>query len=586
MKKILLILIAFFVSTIGYSQTFTENNITYEVTSTTTVKTTGYNSAGGTVVNVPATVTNNSTTYNVTEIGVQSFFSSSLTSVTIPDSVEIIGASAFSNNNNLTSATIGEGVTSIGTSAFFGADLSSIIIPNNVVSIGNQAFDLNNLTSVTFGTGLTTIGLKAFLNNNLTNVVLPQSLTTIKGEAFKGNNLTSVTIPENVTTIENLAFGGNPLTTVTSLNQTPPVITINQVFANRANIDLIIPTGTATAYSGVIAARWQGFKTVSDSSFLTFTINKIVYEVTSTTNNTAKTVDFLVPSNSTNNVVNIPTNVTANSITYTVTEIENYSFLGGGTQPNLISTVVIPDGITRIGYQAFRFNGLTSLTIPDSVETIGSGAFWLNTNLSNVTFGSNVISIGDYAFMACNIATIVFPSNLTTIGFQAFKNNQLSNVTIPNNVTSIGFEAFSGNPLTDVTSMATTPPSISTGSSDTFADDRSSINLHIPQGTAGVYTTNSGALWTGFNSVVEDAPLNTTNFVLANDVKITTSKNELRIISNNSVQLQNYTVYNIAGVEVSNGKENIIPTNSLSKGIYILNLKFNKGTFTKKVIIN
>ena len=185
MKKTLLFTIALFLTVFINAQTFTENNITYEVTSSTTVKTTGYNTAGGTVVDIPATVTDNSITYNITEIGVQSFFSSSLTSVTIPDSVEIIGASAFSNNNNLTSATIGEGVTSIGTSAFFGADLSSIIIPNNVVSIGQQAFDLNSLTSVTFGTSLITVGLKAFSNNNLTSIALPQSLITIKGEAFK-----------------------------------------------------------------------------------------------------------------------------------------------------------------------------------------------------------------------------------------------------------------------------------------------------------------------------------------------------------------------------------------------------------------
>ena len=75
MKKNLLLFVALFVFTIGSSQTFIDNFITYNVTSTNpnTVRTTSYNTAGGVTVTVPGTVSNGGVTYSVTEIGAGSF---------------------------------------------------------------------------------------------------------------------------------------------------------------------------------------------------------------------------------------------------------------------------------------------------------------------------------------------------------------------------------------------------------------------------------------------------------------------------------------------------------------------------------
>jgi hypothetical protein len=77
---------------------------------------------------------------------------STLTSVTIPDSVTSIGNYAFYGCSGLTSVTIGNGVISIGDYAFEDCDsLASVIIGNGVNSIGILAFyNCNSLTSVTF----------------------------------------------------------------------------------------------------------------------------------------------------------------------------------------------------------------------------------------------------------------------------------------------------------------------------------------------------------------------------------------------------------------------------------------------------
>ena len=89
---------------------------------------------------------------------------SSLTSVTIPDSVTSIGGYAFFGCSSLTSVTIGNGVTSIGDYAFSGcSSLTSVTIGNSVTSIGNYAFEnCSSLTSVTIPDSVTSIGDYAF----------------------------------------------------------------------------------------------------------------------------------------------------------------------------------------------------------------------------------------------------------------------------------------------------------------------------------------------------------------------------------------------------------------------------------------
>jgi len=148
---------------------------------------------------------------SVTIIGDSAFFyCTSLTSVTIPDSVTSIGESSFYKCTSLTSVTIPDSVTSIGAWAFgCCTSLTSVTIPDSVTSIGEWAFYYcTSLTSVTISNSVTIIGDSAFSHcKSLTSVAIPDSVTIIGDSAFfYCTSLTSVTIPDSVTIIEGGAF--------------------------------------------------------------------------------------------------------------------------------------------------------------------------------------------------------------------------------------------------------------------------------------------------------------------------------------------------------------------------------------------
>jgi hypothetical protein len=90
-----------------------------------------------------------------------------VTSLTIPNSVLTIGASAFGHDSVLTVLNLGNRLTSIGENAFTFADLTSLVIPNTVTSIGDNAFYASHLTTLRLGSGVITIGISAFNENHL-----------------------------------------------------------------------------------------------------------------------------------------------------------------------------------------------------------------------------------------------------------------------------------------------------------------------------------------------------------------------------------------------------------------------------------
>ncbi len=167
---------------------------------------TGYTGAGGHVA-IPATLGG----FPVGVIDRQAFQGNdSITSVTIPDSVQTIGAQAFRLCGSLASITIPNSVQTIYDEAFASCNaLVSITIPDSVQDTGiNVFFSCAALERVEIGTGITSIRLGTFNScGALVSITIPDSVQSIGKGAFSGcSALASITIPDSVQSIDNGAF--------------------------------------------------------------------------------------------------------------------------------------------------------------------------------------------------------------------------------------------------------------------------------------------------------------------------------------------------------------------------------------------
>ena len=312
--------------------------------------TTDYPWYTGSVV-IPEKVTYESVEYSVTSIGDYAFQMSSITSITIPNSVTSIGKQAF----------------------YLCESLTSITIPNSVTNISKKAFEsCSGLTSVNIPNSLKWIEKGTFAGcKNLTSITIPNSVTLIGKEAFEScSGLTSLTIPNSVTNIGDGAFRGcSGLTSIT-------VEEGNSTFDSRDNCNAIIETSTNQLILGCQNTKIPNSVTsIGERAFYGCS------------------------------------GLTSIAIPNSVTTIEWYAFY----RCSKLTSVTIPNSVTSIGYDAFEscFN-LTSVTIPNSVTSIKSFAFFGNPNLSVVvSLIENPFSIsyvfGDYSGDYFNNATLYVP---------------------------------------------------------------------------------------------------------------------------------------------------------------------------------
>ncbi len=302
-------------------------------------------------------------------------------------------------------------VTRIGYYAFCECDkLTSVTIPNSVTSIGNSAFSLcTSLKSVIILDGLTCIDESAFAYcESLTGITIPDSVTSIEWRAFEGcTGLTSITIPDSVTSIGAAAFSGCGRLT-----------------------SIIIPDGVT----------FIGIEAFYDTAYYN---NECNWE-----NGVLYIDTYLIEAKN-----SISGEYKIKSGTKVIATEAFYNCDG-------LTSVAIPDSVTRIGYYAFcECDKLTSVTIPDSVTSIGNSAFSWCTSLKSVAIGNGVTSIGGGAFSYCvgleninvdsnnsnycSVDGVLYDKNKTTIiCYPAKKTNE--KFTIPNGVISIGYSAFSG----------------------------------------------------------------------------------------------------------------------------------------------
>lgn len=158
---------------------------------------------------------------SVTIIGQTAFMGcSTITNITIPDSVKTIRSAAFSGCSNLTNILIGTGVTNIENQIFRNCDnLKNITVKNGnrryhsngncLIETAKKSLIAGCSTSVIPSDGsVTSIGDYAFFRcNTLTNISIPDGVESIGYMAFEGSgNLTNITLPKSLMQIGSYAF--------------------------------------------------------------------------------------------------------------------------------------------------------------------------------------------------------------------------------------------------------------------------------------------------------------------------------------------------------------------------------------------
>ena len=131
-----------------------------------------------------------------------------LTRVSVPASAGKIRKGTFMNQPQLREAQIGEGITEIGAGAFAYSGLKEVVLPDSLTLIGMSAFtDCESLQSVRIGNGCETIGPQAFAYcSRLREVDLGSSVREIREGAFLGHGMREITLPASVERIDNSAL--------------------------------------------------------------------------------------------------------------------------------------------------------------------------------------------------------------------------------------------------------------------------------------------------------------------------------------------------------------------------------------------
>ncbi|MEF2918962.1 MAG: leucine-rich repeat domain-containing protein [Acutalibacteraceae bacterium] len=374
----------------------------------------------------------------------------------LPNSLQTIGDCAFIHCDKFTTLEIGFNITSIGKDAFYSCDsLTTVNIKggDNATISENAFYYCPAMKSLTIGDDINSIGINAFAAcSNLETVTIGSGCTKIDSSAFNSDiSLKSITVSNDNTgcsSINGVLFNKEQ----TEIILVPPCIsgaftipdTVTEIkprcFFNCDNLtEVIIGNGVQT-----IGA--SAFKDCESLAKVTFgknitTIDSEAFRY----NDLLQTVDL--------------------SVCTALTHIGSNAFESN----DLLKTVLFPDSLEEISEQAFdNCDSLTKIELKNNLSFIGASAFYdcdkLKTvnfencnnavisdyaffscdNLSNLTIGNGIKSIGNYAFRFCtSIATLEIGNDVEIIGKYAFSCcDFLSKVIIGTGIKSIGYNAF------------------------------------------------------------------------------------------------------------------------------------------------
>ena len=310
---------------------------------------------------------NTGKTYKLIGIGECSFTNNTLlTSVTFPNTVTEIGASAFEKCDQLEEVTLPPSLEYIGDQAFYNTSSLKINIPRAVKEIGAFAFRGNTtITTPDITLRTSKIGNGAFYNcRGLQKVNINGAIKELGKEAFKNcQDLKSFIIKDSTPIPDGLLSGCKSLETVT-LYFTDKIG--NGAFSDCSSLkEISLP---------------DALSEISNSAFIgCSSLTKI---------------NFPPALSSISNRAFSYTGLTSVTIPATVDSIGTEAF----AYCSNLDKVSICNGVKSIGQAAFITSKISEIALPPSVETIGGYAFAGNTNLKSVIMGYGIKSIGQKAF--------------------------------------------------------------------------------------------------------------------------------------------------------------------------------------------
>ena len=373
--------------------------------------------------------------------------------VTIPDTVEVVGESAFENNQKV----------------------QFVVIPKSVKRLDAYVFwGCNNLEEVVLGKGLTAVDEYSFAGcTGLKQITIPENVQSIDAQAFAGCiNLTDIYIPATVTGIAEDAFLNcdnvtihadegsvaaqfsqklaeqkkrDPLVTAAPV-QTPTAVSRPDTQATTEPVSTATPAPVATPVPGNVLGSTiivgnhalvmvhPGEEKVQQG----YTEPEAGQETGEEQDITAETENGKIPEwmyyrNQSVSAVTIPEGTT---------EIGRFAF-----SRSSLRTVTIPEGVTVIDYAAFyHCDNLDNVILPDTVNTVGAKAFthtgWLDDFEEN-SMDDFLISGDILVAYKGNLPEVVIPDGVRVIAEVAFRNHtELKKVHLPASVTDIGNDAF------------------------------------------------------------------------------------------------------------------------------------------------
>lgn len=374
-----------------------------------------------------------------------------------------------------------QNVEEIEEEAFYGYlyGLGGPCVLTNIKSIGKKAFYNSKITSLVLGENLQKLEEQTFqecryLSGNLT---IPPFIKVIPKQCFAYCNFTSITLPEGLTTIEEEAFTYNTNTNFKTL-----IIPDSVEYIGRAAFDVC---------SGLTKIIFpSNLKYLGENAFGSM---GAIYNITEYTQ--AGSVLIRYP--------NAPETVI---LADGITQIGDNAFYGNSTNPKHItfpSTLLyinksavancsgiqeinLPEGVVSIGNYAFEnCSGVTQISIPSSLNKIGLNAFHgcavslenVSVNPNNTTYDSRdncnaLIKTSTNKLLLGSKNTII-PNSITSIGSYAFQGcTDLTNITIPSSITSMDLNSYY-TPFKDCSNLTTVILDSNTVASQSFTTTNS-----------------------------------------------------------------------------------------------------------------